>query len=240
MDFTANALLALGASPVMAHAPEEVEAMAGLAKVLVLNLGTLSLPWIESMFRAGRVATTRSTPIVLDPVGAGATTFRTETARRLLAGLRVTVLRGNASEILAVAGQPGTTRGVDSTDAMTVAQTAARALAKPGRLVVALTGAEDFVTDGTRAATIANGHPLMARVTGSGCVATALTGAFCAVEPDPFLAACGALVVWWIAGELAARSQPGPGTFRCGLLDALDIIDPALVRQRARIVWTRA
>jgi hydroxyethylthiazole kinase len=235
MNFTANALLALGASPVMAHAPEEVEELAGLAGALVLNLGTLSTPWIQSMFRAANAAAAHGIPVILDPVGAGATRFRTDTAQRMVRALRLTVVRGNASEILAVAGQPSRARGVDATDDAESARAAARELARQHSLVVALTGAVDFVTDGTRAATIANGHPLMARVTGTGCVATALTGAFCAVEPDAFLAALAALVVWGIAGELAAQGHDAPGSFAVALLDALFRIDRATLRERARI-----
>lgn len=235
MNFTANALLAVGAAPVMAHASEEVEAMAGIANALVLNLGTLSTPWIASMFQAARTAAARSIPVVLDPVGAGATQFRTDTAQRMVHQLRLTVIRGNASEILALAGQPSRTRGVDSADAVETARGAATELARRCRLVVSLTGIEDFVTDGTRTVTIANGHPLMARVTGTGCVASALTGAFCAVEPDPLWASASALVVFGLAGELAAQRHAGPGSFQIGLLDALQEIDRPLLQKFARL-----
>jgi hydroxyethylthiazole kinase len=235
MNFTANALLAIGAAPVMAHAPEEVEAMAGLANALVLNLGTLSSPWISSMFQAARVATIRPLPIVLDPVGAGATKFRTDTALKMLEDLHLTVVRGNASEILALAGRPSRTRGVDSADTMETAREAASELARRHRIVVSLTGVEDYLTDGSRIVTVANGHPMMARVTGTGCVASALTGAFCAVEPDPLWAACGALVVFGIAGEMAAQRHSGPGSFQIGLLDALNEIDRSIVQKLARL-----
>ncbi|MCL5097840.1 MAG: hydroxyethylthiazole kinase [Candidatus Omnitrophica bacterium] len=235
MNFTANALLALGASPVMAHAPEEVEEMAALAQAVVLNIGTLSTPWIGSMFLAARAASAHSIPIVLDPVGAGATRFRTETARRMLQQLRPAIVRANASEILALAGEPTHTRGVDSADTVAAARSAALELARRNHVVVSLTGIEDYVTDGARTAAIANGHPLMGRVTGTGCVATALTGAFCAVEPDPWLAACGALIVIGIAGELAARTHRRPGSFQTGILDALDEIDRAILQTNARL-----
>ncbi len=235
MNFTANALLALGAAPVMAHAPEEVEEMAALAGALVLNLGTLATPWIEAMFRAAGAANTRGVPVILDPVGAGATRFRTDTARRMLTALKFAAVRGNASEILALAGRPSRTRGVDSADDARDTRAVAVELARQIHGVVAVTGAEDFVTDGTRAAVIANGHPLMARVTGTGCVATALTGAFCAVEPDAFVAACAALVVWGVAGELAAEQHSTPGAYQIGLLDALFRIDRATLRERARV-----
>ena len=238
MNFTANALLALGASPVMAHAVEEVEEMVGLASALVINIGTLSQPWIDSMVRAARAARDRSIPIVLDPVGAGATRFRTETARRLINEAPVAVLRGNASEILAVAGQKGSTRGVDSVSGVEDARLAASDLAKTYGIVVAVTGAEDFVTDSSRTARIANGHALMGRVTGTGCAASAIAGAFCAAETDAFTASIGALVTFGIAGELAALPNPGPGSFQVGLLDAIDAISGAAIRARARVVFS--
>ncbi len=238
MNFTANALLAMGALPVMAHAVEEVEEMVGLANALVINIGTLSQPWIDSMVRAVRAARDRSIPIVLDPVGAGATRFRTETARRLMGEAPVAVLRGNASEIMAVAGQKGITRGVESVHGAEDARLTARDLAKTYGIVVAVTGAEDFVTDGARMARISNGHPLMGRVTGTGCAASAITGAFCGAETDAFAAAIGALVTFGIAGELAALPNIGPGSFQVGLLDALDAVDGAIIRARARVAFS--
>jgi hydroxyethylthiazole kinase len=238
MNFTANVLLALGASPVMAHAFEEVEEMVRLANALVINIGTLSQPWIDSMARAVRVAGDRSVPVVLDPVGAGATRFRTEAARRLINEGPVAVLRGNASEILAVAGQKGITKGVESVHGTEDARLAADNLSKTYRTVVAVTGAEDFVTDGLHTARIANGHALMGRVTGTGCAASAITGAFCAATTDAFAAAVGALVTFGIAGELAARPNPGPGSFQIGLLDALDAIDSTVITERARVAFS--
>ncbi len=234
MNTTANTLLALGASPVMAHAMEEVEELAAVAGALVLNIGTLSTPWIEAMFMAGRTANARGMPIVLDPVGAGATRLRTETARRLLAETRPAVLRGNASEILALADGASQARGVDAQHGVEQAREAARQLARSHGAVVAVTGPEDFITDGSRAARIHNGHPLMARITGSGCAATALIGALCAVERDAFFAAATALTLFGIAGEMAAAEAPGPGTFQVRLLDALDTLDAAQVRRGAR------
>ncbi len=235
MNFTANVLLALGASPVMAHAIEEVEEMVGLANALVINLGTLSGPWIDSMAKAALAARDRSIPIVLDPVGAGATRFRTEAARRLLGEAPVAVLRGNGSEILAVAGFKATTKGVDSVAGSEDARQAATDLAKTYGMVVGVTGAADFVTDGSRTAMIENGHPLMSRVTGTGCAASAITGAFCGVEKDAFAAAAGALVTFGIAGEIAAREDPRPGSFQIRLLDALDAVDSATIRECARV-----
>ena len=235
MNFTANALLSLGGSPVMAHAPEEVEEMAALAGALVINIGTLSTPWVDSMFLAARAAQERSIPIVLDPVGAGATRFRTNTARRLLDELPITVVRGNASEILALAGDTTGTRGVDAVHGTEAARSVALELAEKRSTVVAVTGVEDFVTDGLRGYIISNGHALMGRVTGTGCAASAITGAFCAVEPDALMAVTGALVTFGLAGERAARSNPRPGTFQALLLDALDEMNGAMLQEGTRI-----
>lgn len=235
MNFTANALLALGASPVMAHAPEEVEEMAALSRALVLNIGTLSTLWIEAMFLAGRAANQHKIPIVLDPVGAGATRFRTDTAKRLIAELKPTVIRGNASEILALCDQPSRTRGVDSQDAMDTAHAAAKSLAKKHDVTVAMTGPVDFITDGQRVATIANGHLLMGRITGTGCAATAITAAFCALEKDAVIASAAALGTFGIAGELAAQGMPLPGTFQIRLLDAIAAVDRPIIEKRLKM-----
>jgi hydroxyethylthiazole kinase len=235
MNFTANVLLALGASPVMAHALEEVEEMVGLANALVINIGTLSASWVESMLRAARAAGTRSIPVVLDPVGAGATRFRTETARRLISEAPVAVIRGNASEVMALSGQGAASRGVDSLQSSEDAHLAAAEVAREYQTVAAVTGVVDFVTDGRRAVRIKNGHAMMARITGTGCAASAVTGAFCAVEKDAFVAAAGALVTFGIAGELAASSNPGPGSFHPLLLDALDAVDEKTIREKTRV-----
>lgn len=240
MNFTANALLALGASPVMAHAPEEAAEMASLSGALVINIGTLSSHWVEAMFLAARAAEKASIPMVLDPVGAGATRFRTETARRLATEARPAVIRGNGSEILSLTGKAGGARGVDSSASARDAHSAALALAKAHSCTVAVTGIEDFVTDGERIALISNGSPLLGRVTGTGCAASALTGAFCAVERDPFLSATAALVVLGIAGEIAAGSNPGVGTFQTLLLDALDRVDERAIEDSARVVFSLA
>lgn len=235
MNVTANALLSIGASPVMAHAEEEAEAMAGLADALVLNIGTLSRHWTRAMLLAGRAARARGIPIALDPVGAGATRLRTATALHLLRETRPAILRANASELLALCGAEGATRGVDSSRPVSSARGAADDLARRTGTAVAVTGAEDYVTDGRRRARIGNGHPLMGRVTGSGCAATALVAAFCAVAPDPWTGATAALAVYGLAGERAAAGNPGPGTFQVRLLDALDAIRPEDVEAGARI-----
>jgi hydroxyethylthiazole kinase len=233
MNETANATLALGALPVMAHALEEVEEMAALAGALVLNIGTLSPDWIEAMLRAGRAANEASVPIVLDPVGAGATRYRTDSARRLLGELEVAVVRGNAAELATLAGLEAEIRGVESisTGGVELARAAARALGT----VAAVTGPVDHISDGETVLAVANGHELLGTVTGTGCMSTAVTGAFLAVSQEPFLAAAEALVAFGVAGEDAAREAKGPGSFHAALYDALYNLDPATLDSRARV-----
>jgi hydroxyethylthiazole kinase len=235
MQYTANALLALGASPVMAHAVEEMEELVSLADALVLNIGTLSTPWIEAMVVAGTAAYRRGIPIILDPVGAGATRLRTAAAVRLLDECKVTVLRGNASEVLAVTRGAGGTRGVDAAHRVEDAAEAAREWARGRAIVVAITGAVDHVTDGVTMCRVHNGHPLMGRITGSGCTATAMIGAFCAVNPDALEATAGALAFYGIAGDHAARVSALPGTFAVTLIDMLHSVTPEQVTSEARI-----
>jgi hydroxyethylthiazole kinase len=240
MNTTANALLAVGASPVMAHAVDEVEEMVGLARALVLNIGTLSPPWIEAMVRAGRAARRKGIPVVLDPVGSGATRLRTETALRILDDVAPTIVRGNASEIASLAptgdaGAAGRTKGVDSTRRSEETAELAQELAGRRRCVVCVSGATDIVVGGGRVARVRNGHPLMARVTGFGCTATALVGAFAAVNGEPFRATVHAMAVMGIAGEIAAERAEGPGTMQLYFLDALYRLTEAEVAARSRI-----
>jgi len=235
MNVTANALLALGASPVMAHAEEEVAEMTAIARALVINIGTLSAPWIAAMFQAGGAARRKGLPIVLDPVGAGATTFRTETARRLLDELTPGIVRANPSEIRALAGGERATHGVDSAHAPEDAAVAAAALsARTGGVVVA-SGAVDLVVSGGAVARVSNGHPMMAKVTGMGCTASALAGAFAAVNPSPREAAVNAMAAMGIAGELAADGASGPGTFLTRFLDALYRLSESDIRGRLKV-----
>ena len=236
MNETANATLALGALPVMAHAREEVEEMVGLAGALVLNIGTLSPHWVEAMLLAGRGANERGIPVVLDPVGAGATRYRTETAKRLLDELDVTVLRGNAGEVATLVGVEAEVRGVESIgaggDPADLAREAGRALG----LVASVTGPVDHVSDGQSVLAVANGHELLGRVSGTGCMSSALTGCFLAAKPDrPLEAAAEALAAFGVAGEDAARDARGPGTFHANLYDALAALDPDTLDGRARI-----
>ena len=236
MNETANATLALGALPVMAHAREEVEEMARLAAALVINIGTLSPHWVEAMLAAGKAANAAGVPVVLDPVGAGATSYRTETAHRLLGEVDVAVLRGNAGEIATLVGVDAEVRGVESitagSDPSELARTAARRLT----LVAAVTGPVDHVSDGERVLAVANGHELLSAVTGTGCMSTAITGCFLAAKPDPALeAAAEALAAFGVAAEDASREANGPGSFHVALYDALAALDPRTLDDRAKI-----
>jgi hydroxyethylthiazole kinase len=236
MNETANATLALGALPVMAHAKEEVEEMARVAGALVLNIGTLSEHWIEAMLLAARAANKAGVPVVLDPVGAGATTFRTETAKRILGESEIAVVRGNAAEVATLAGRRAEIRGVESIGAADSGADLAREAARTLGLVAAVTGPTDHVSDGERVIAVSNGHALLATVSGTGCMATAITGCFLAVRPDtPLEAAAEALVAFGIAGEEAAEGAAGPGTFHARLYDALFLLDPETIDVRARI-----
>ena len=234
MNETANATLAIGALPVMAHAVEEVEEMAAVAGALELNIGTLSAPWIDAMLLAGKAANAAGVPVVLDPVGVGATTFRTETAKRLLSGVDVAVVRGNAAEVAALAGLEAEIRGVEAIGAAESGADVARTAAENLGVVAAVTGAIDHVSDGTRTVAIANGDPLLAAITGSGCISTALTGCF-AAGCAPLDAAAFALAALGVAAEDAASGAQGPGTFHARLYDALYALTPEGLDERANI-----
>jgi hydroxyethylthiazole kinase len=234
MNETANATLALGALPVMAHAPEEVEEMVGAAGALVLNIGTLSAPWIEAMLAAALAANKRGVPVVLDPVGAGATRFRTETAKRILNEVDLAVLRGNAGEVAALVDVTSEMRGVESISAGEGSAELARRAARMFGVVTSVTGPVDYVSDGERNAAIFNGHPMLATVTGTGCIASAITGCFLAVSGSHFDAAVEALIALGVAGEDAARDAKGPGSFHVNLYDALAALDPDTLDARAK------
>jgi hydroxyethylthiazole kinase len=221
MNNTANALLAVGASPVMAHAEEEMEDMVNIASALVVNIGTLSERWIKSMFMAARQARKKGIPVILDPVGAGATAYRTKTARGLMDAQPPSIIRGNASEIMALYDDQSKTKGVDSSASSDRALDIARYLSGTYQCVVCVSGATDYIVEGERIAKIKNGHPLMARVTGLGCTASALCGAFAAVEKSAFTATVAAMAVMGIAGEMAAAVVAGPGSLQISFLDCL-------------------
>ncbi|MBY5904568.1 hydroxyethylthiazole kinase [Rhizobium leguminosarum] len=235
MNIAANVLLASGASPAMVHAAEEAGEFAGIASALTINIGTLSTQWIDGMQAAAKAATSAGKPWVLDPVAHYATAFRRNAVADLLA-LRPTIIRGNASEIIALAGGKSRGQGVDSRDPVEQAEGSARWLAERQRAVVAVTGAVDFVTDGEKAVRIEGGSALMPQVTALGCSLTCLVGAFAATAPeDIFGATVAALATFAIAGEEAALGAAGPGSFSWRFLDALAALDPETLDARARI-----
>jgi hydroxyethylthiazole kinase len=237
MNYTANALLACGASPVMAHAAEEVEEMVSLAGALVLNIGTLTPSRVDAMLKAGKRANVLHVPVILDPVGAGATRLRTDSAKRLIAGASIQVIRGNASEILSLGGEKSAsrTKGVDSVHTVDQVAETAGSLARELRTTLAITGPVDLITDGERVYRVMNGHEMMSRMTGAGCTATAVIGAFLAVSPDPLEAATTGLSYFGLAGEMAAAKALGPGSFQIALLDALHGMKEEELRAGAKI-----
>ena len=226
MNLNANVLLAAGASPVMAHANEEVQDMVGIAQALVLNIGTLEPYWVQSMTLAMVAAKARGIPVVLDPVGAGATPYRNQTLEALLAAGHPTVIRGNGSEIMSTANAAIKTSGVDSSASANDALGAAKALAMRTQGTVSVSGETDHILDAKgRVARLNNGHVWMTRITGVGCYLTALIGAFCAVQPDAWRATTAAMALMSIAGERAAEQAQaqgqGVGTMAALLLDNL-------------------
>ena len=221
MNSTANSLLAVGASPIMAHWTSEMEEMTAIAGALVINIGTLDDQWIEGMLAAGRAAAARGIPIVLDPVGAGATSQRTQAALDIIEQCTPTIIRGNASEIMALVDAGVKSKGVDSSAASDDALESAKRLASEVGTVVVISGETDYITDGTEVHTVEGGNPIMTSVTGMGCTATALIGAFAAVVDDPMVAAAAAMAVMSLAGERAAESSRGNGSMQVNFLDEL-------------------
>jgi len=219
-NFTANALLALGASPAMVENTEESAELATVADALVVNLGTVSSDLAAAMHLATQAATIARRPWVMDPVAVGALGYRTRLAQDLLHN-RPTVIRGNASEIAALSGTSAAGKGVDSVLQPDQVTDCADDLAWQTESVVVVSGAVDYVTDGKDRANIANGHALMTQVTGMGCAATALIGAFLAVAERPFVAAVQAMLTMGVAGELAMKRGRGPGSLQIAFLDLL-------------------
>ncbi|WP_371388808.1 hydroxyethylthiazole kinase [Bacillus pseudomycoides] len=222
-NFTANGLLAVGVSPVMAYAKEEVAEMASIAGALVLNMGTLRPEEVEAMLIAGKSANTHHVPILFDPVGAGATSYRTEVARHIPSEVKLAMIRGNAAEIANVINEKWEIKGVDAGagngDVVGIAKQAADEL----DTVAVITGKEDVVTDGEQTVIIRNGHPILTKVTGTGCLLTSVMGAFAAVEKDYVKAAVAALTFYGVAAEIAAAKtvELGPGSFQIEFLNQL-------------------
>lgn len=219
----------------MAHASDEVEDMVGIAASLVINIGTLSEKWVEAMVLAGRKATERAIPIIFDPVGVGATPYRTQVSQQIIEECKPTVIRGNASEIMALCNADLKTKGVDSTISSNAALDSAKILAKSTKAVVVVSGETDYITDGDSVTKINNGNSIMASVTGLGCTASAIIGAFTGAEEDTFLATVSAMALMGIAGEMASEASKGPGSMQMNFIDQLYNISNADIEQRLKI-----
>lgn len=235
MNDTANATLHVGALPVMAHASEEVEEMVSFANALVLNPGTLTKELIASMLLAGKKANAKNIPIILDPVGAGATKFRTKSNMQLLQRLRMAVVRGNSGEIGALSGKGGKVLGVESITSVKDPIAVTRHMAKTYDSVVIITGKRDVISNSKSTLFVDNGHELLTTITGTGCTATTIIAAFCAVENDYLLASAGALAYFGLAAEVAAKKAHGPASFKVALLDTLYNLTPEQLEKGAKI-----
>ena len=235
MSINANALLAIGASPLMSFCAEEMEEIVGIASALVVNIGCLDRNEIEGMTRAAATAHRLGKPWVLDPVGAGASRIRTQTALSLIRDSHPTVIRGNASEIMCLAGEQITSRGVDTSALSSDAVEGAKALALSSGAIVSVSGPVDYITDGSAVETISNGHPLMARITAMGCTASVITGAFIAAGADTLQAARNAMALMGIAGERAAARAAGTGSMEMHFMDELSSFDPSDYARSIRV-----
>lgn len=241
-NFSANGLLALGASPFMADAHEEVSDIAAMSGAVVLNIGTLNDYAIESMVLAGQSANKHGVPLVLDPVGAGATAYRTTVTQKLVSEMKITALRGNVAEVANVIGEHWTIKGVDAGagegDIVVLAETAARKLG----CVVIITGQDDIITNGSSTYITSNGHPLLTKVTGTGCLLSAVVGAFLAASEGSWLeAAVEALSFYGVAAEIAAEltADQGPGSFQIEFLNQLSLVTPDTFFERSKIKQLR-
>ncbi len=234
-NISANVLLGIGALPVMSHALEEVEEMVGISKALLLNIGTLTTELVQSMVAAGKKANELKLPVVLDPVGVGATTMRTEAVRRILQEISVAVLKGNTSEIAIIGGYEAEIKGVEAVDGELEQADIAKEVASRFETVVAVTGPQDFVSNGREVAVVKNGHPLMGAITGTGCMSAAVAAAFSAVNENYFQAAVCALGAFGLSGERAAAESKGPGSFQVALLDSLYNMDPQTLMEGIKV-----
>jgi hydroxyethylthiazole kinase len=225
-NFSANGLLALGASPVMADAVEEVADMAKVANAVVLNIGTLNRDTVEAMMVAGKSANEHGIPVILDPVGAGATPYRTQVCQTLLKEVSFSIIRGNAAEIANLIGEKWEIKGVDAGSSEVNVREIAIGAAKKLNTVVVVTGKDDIISDGLTSYVVHNGHPILTKVTGTGCLLTAVVGAFAAVESNKIEAATAALVFYGVAAEIAANQTDGqgPGSFQIEFLNQLSLV----------------
>jgi hydroxyethylthiazole kinase len=231
----ANVLKVLGASPVMAHAAEEVEEMAGIAQALVLNIGTLTADLVEAMKKAAKAANKKGIPVVLDVCGAGATRLRDRKSFELLDEARIDIIKGNASEVARICGEKVATRGVDAAKVEKDLIGLAKKLALERKCAVVVTGKEDVITDGEKTILVNNGEAMMSRIVGTGCMASSVIGAFAAVQKDPVEAAACALAVFEVAAENAVKESRGPGSFKEALFDQLYLLTPEIADQRSKL-----
>lgn len=236
MNETANMTLAIGALPIMSHAKEEVEEMVKVASAVVLNIGTLTPYWIESMILTGKKANKLGIPVVLDPVGVGATKLRTDSAKKILQEVNVSIVRGNSAEIATLANIEAEIKGVEAISNTATAEEIAQTFAIQTACTAAVTGIVDMVSDGKRTVKINNGHPMMATITGTGCMSTTVVAAFSAVEKDPLTAACAALVSFGVAGQKAAAyTDKKPGSFHVALYDEVASLSEDDIKKMAKI-----
>jgi hydroxyethylthiazole kinase len=231
----ANVVKVFGASPVMAHAKEEVADMAGIASAVVLNIGTLTTDFVESMKLAAKSANRKGIPVVLDVCGAGATKFRDDKCFEILDEVKVDIIKGNASEIARIAGENVQTKGVDAAAVEKNLEEVASGLAKKRNCTVVITGVEDIVADGKRVVRVKNGHPMMTNIVGTGCMAASVIGTFAAVEKDLVEASVAGLVCYEIAAELAVQEAKGPGSFKEKLFDAVFNLDADSVNRMQKV-----
>jgi hydroxyethylthiazole kinase len=235
MNDSANIILAVGGLPVMAHAQEEVGEMVKAAGALVLNIGTLTPEQIESMIIAGKVANSLKIPVILDPVGAGATNLRTESALRLQEKIKINIVRGNFAEISILAGLKGNIKGVESIGTEKNSVEIACSLARKYNQVAIITGKQDVVTDGKTVIEIDNGSPMLGTITATGCMVTSLIATFAAVDEDYLLASTGALVCFGLAGERAAVKAQGPGSFKVNLFDEIYNLNEKIIGEGLKV-----
>ena len=235
MNSTANALLAIGASPVMAHATQETEDIVTISSSLVINMGTLSEEWVDSMLLAAKKAKEINTPFVFDPVGVGASKYRTQTALKIIETATPNVIRGNASEIMVLAQQAINSKGVDSTMQSEDAVSGAIELSKKLNNTVVVSGKVDYIITGDKISTISNGSDFMPKVTGMGCSATSIIGACIAVESDIHVACTSAMAIMGIAGDMAAELSKGPGSFQVNFLDSLYLLTGDIIKNKIKL-----
>lgn len=235
MNNTANALLSVGASPVMAHSLDEVEDIISISSSLVINMGTLSELWVDSMIKAGKKANELKKPIVFDPVGIGASSYRTEIAKEIIEKTSPCVIRGNASEIMVLAQLSSVTKGVDSTAKTVEALDGAIQLSKELNNTVVVSGETDYIVTRNKVSSVNNGREIMSKVTGMGCTATSVIGASVAVEDDVHEAAVFSMALMGVAGEIAEGKSNGPGSFQISFLDTLSSVSSKIISDNARI-----